>query len=82
MSMFSKEKGPAGSSAALAEAEAHEDNSKIHIFSVASGHLYERFLKIMVLSVLRNTKTPAKFWFISNYMSPKCAESPRCRRAA
>ena len=39
-----------------------EDNSKIHIFSVASGHLYERFLKIMVLSVLRHTKTPVKFW--------------------
>jgi UDP-glucose:glycoprotein glucosyltransferase len=49
---------------------AGEDNSKIHIFSVASGHLYERFLKIMVLSVLRTTRTPAKFWFIENYASP------------
>ena len=47
-----------------------EDNSKIHIFSVASGHLYERFLKIMVLSVLRTTHTPCKFWFIKNYLSP------------
>ena len=47
-----------------------EDNSRIHIFSVASGHLYERFLKIMVLSVLRHTQTPCKFWFIKNYLSP------------
>ena len=44
-----------------------EDNSKIHIFSVASGHLYERFTKIMVLSVLKNTHTPVKFWFLKNY---------------
>lgn len=77
VSMFSKDKGSADPSAppsadgALAQApEAKEDNSKIHIFSVASGHLYERFLKIMILSVLRQTKTPVKFWFISNYMSP------------
>jgi len=29
-----------------------EDNT-IHIFSVASGHLYERFLKIMMLSTIK-----------------------------
>lgn len=60
----------------IALAEAKEDNSKIHIFSVASGHLYERFLKIMIQSVLRHTKTPVKFWFISNYMSPKWVALP------
>ncbi|XP_057538898.1 UDP-glucose:glycoprotein glucosyltransferase [Amaranthus tricolor] len=43
----------------------------INIFSVASGHLYERFLKIMILSVLKNTQRPVKFWFIKNYLSPK-----------
>ncbi|KAJ1435014.1 UDP-glucose:Glycoprotein Glucosyltransferase [Sesbania bispinosa] len=42
----------------------------INIFSVASGHLYERFLKIMILSVLKNTHRPVKFWFIKNYLSP------------
>ncbi|XP_014254817.1 UDP-glucose:glycoprotein glucosyltransferase [Cimex lectularius] len=42
----------------------------INIFSVASGHLYERFLKIMMLSVLKHTKTPVKFWFLKNYLSP------------
>ncbi|GLJ16960.1 hypothetical protein SUGI_0293070 [Cryptomeria japonica] len=43
----------------------------INIFSVASGHLYERFLKIMILSVLKNTNRPVKFWFIKNYLSPQ-----------
>ncbi|XP_073481572.1 UDP-glucose:glycoprotein glucosyltransferase 1 isoform X1 [Aquarana catesbeiana] len=42
----------------------------INIFSVASGHLYERFLRIMMLSVLKNTQTPVKFWFLKNYLSP------------
>jgi UDP-glucose:glycoprotein glucosyltransferase len=32
----------------------------INIFSVASGHLYERFLKIMMLSTRRNTRNPLK----------------------
>ncbi|KAJ0710636.1 putative UDP-glucose:Glycoprotein Glucosyltransferase [Helianthus annuus] len=43
----------------------------INIFSIASGHLYERFLKIMILSVLKNTQRPVKFWFIKNYLSPQ-----------
>jgi UDP-glucose:glycoprotein glucosyltransferase len=94
--------GDAGAATATALAPAGEDNSKIHIFSVASGHLYEacagaqrhgsdaatdafarfapaqRFLKIMVLSVLRHTKTPAKFWFIKNYASPGCVAALVC----
>ncbi|KTF77576.1 hypothetical protein cypCar_00027878 [Cyprinus carpio] len=50
-----------------------EDDKKkdvLNIFSVASGHLYERFLRIMMLSVLQHTKTPVKFWFLKNYLSP------------
>lgn len=43
----------------------------INIFSVASGHLYERLLRIMMLSTLKNTKTPVKFWFLKNYLSPQ-----------
>ncbi|CAN1305585.1 UDP-glucose:glycoprotein glucosyltransferase [Linum perenne] len=43
----------------------------INIFSIASGHLYERFLRIMILSVLKNTQRPVKFWFIKNYLSPQ-----------
>uniref|UniRef100_A0A8C1EHC6 UDP-glucose ceramide glucosyltransferase-like 1 n=1 Tax=Cyprinus carpio carpio TaxID=630221 RepID=A0A8C1EHC6_CYPCA len=46
----------------------------INIFSVASGHLYERFLRIMMMSVLKHTKTPVKFWFLKNYLSPTFKE--------
>uniref|UniRef100_A0AAR2JMD2 UDP-glucose ceramide glucosyltransferase-like 1 n=1 Tax=Pygocentrus nattereri TaxID=42514 RepID=A0AAR2JMD2_PYGNA len=46
----------------------------LNIFSVASGHLYERFLRIMMLSVLQHTKTPVKFWFLKNYLSPSFKE--------
>ncbi|KAI8914924.1 UDP-glucose:glycoprotein glucosyltransferase-domain-containing protein [Powellomyces hirtus] len=48
----------------------NKGNGTINIFSVASGHLYERFLSIMMLSVVKNTKSPVKFWFISNFLSP------------
>ncbi|XP_067014377.2 UDP-glucose:glycoprotein glucosyltransferase isoform X2 [Anabrus simplex] len=47
-----------------------EEEEKINIFSLASGHLYERFLRIMMLSVLKHTSTPVKFWFLKNYLSP------------
>ncbi|KAJ2964307.1 hypothetical protein NQZ79_g834 [Umbelopsis isabellina] len=46
-------------------------HAEINIFSVASGHLYERFLSIMILSVLEHTKSSVKFWFIENFLSPK-----------
>jgi hypothetical protein len=43
----------------------------VHIFSVASGHLYEELLSIMILSVRRNTDSPLHFWFIDTFLSPK-----------
>lgn len=43
---------------------------RIHVFSVASGHLYERFLKIMMLSVVKHASVPVKFWLLENYLSP------------
>nr|XP_027205902.1 UDP-glucose:glycoprotein glucosyltransferase 1-like [Dermatophagoides pteronyssinus] len=48
-----------------------EDSKRINIFSLASGHLYERLLRIMMISVLKNTQTPVKFWFLKNYLSPQ-----------
>ncbi|GAB1859552.1 UDP-glucose:glycoprotein glucosyltransferase [Camponotus japonicus] len=50
--------------------ENEDQDEKLNIFSLASGHLYERFLKIMMLSVIKHTKTPVKFWFLKNYLSP------------
>ncbi|RKP10347.1 UDP-glucose:Glyco protein glucosyltransferase-domain-containing protein [Thamnocephalis sphaerospora] len=44
--------------------------AEINIFSVASGHLYERFLSVMITSVMRHTKSTVKFWFIENFLSP------------
>lgn len=48
----------------------HNDDP-VHIFTIASGHMYERLQKIMILSVLKNTNSCVKFWFIKNYMSPQ-----------
>ncbi|KAJ6489844.1 glycosyltransferase family 24 protein [Mycena sanguinolenta] len=50
------------------------DQAEINIFTVASGLLYERFVSIMILSVLRNTKSTVKFWFIENFLSPSFLE--------
>lgn len=33
-------------------------------------NLAQRFASIMILSVLRNTKSTVKFWFIENFLSP------------
>ena len=40
------------------------------MFSVVTGHLYERLLRIMMLSVRRTTSNPVKFWLLSNFLSP------------
>ncbi|KAL1889604.1 killer toxin resistant protein [Ceratocystis pirilliformis] len=47
-----------------------EEQAEINIFSVASGHLYERMLSIMMVSVMKNTKHTVKFWFIEQFLSP------------
>jgi UDP-glucose:glycoprotein glucosyltransferase len=55
----------------LIEKTIDPENNILNIFSVASGHLYERLMRIMMLSVLKNTKaTKVKFWFLKNYLSP------------
>ncbi|KAI7903194.1 UDP-glucose:glycoprotein glucosyltransferase-domain-containing protein [Cokeromyces recurvatus] len=45
--------------------------AEINIFSVASGKLYERFLSIMIASVMKHTNSTVKFWFIENFLSPE-----------
>lgn len=45
-------------------------HAEINIFSVASGHLYERMLNIMMVSVMKHTKHTVKFWFIEQFLSP------------
>ena len=55
------------SNVGIAAKSRHAD---INIFSVASGHLYERMLNIMMVSVMRHTKHTVKFWFIEQFLSP------------
>ena len=47
-----------------------KSNDTVHIFSLASGLMYERLLKIMILSVMKHTQSNVKFWFLKNYLSP------------
>lgn len=51
-----------------------KEHAEINIFSVASGHLYERMLNIMMVSVMRHTKNSVKFWFIEQFLSPSFKE--------
>ncbi|KAK6455193.1 UDPglucose glycoprotein glucose phosphotransferase [Scheffersomyces xylosifermentans] len=41
----------------------------INVFTIASGHLYERFLSIMTASLRKNSKGSIKIWVIENYVS-------------
>ncbi|KFY85437.1 hypothetical protein V498_07720 [Pseudogymnoascus sp. VKM F-4517 (FW-2822)] len=49
--------------------------AEINIFSVASGHLYERMLNIMMVSVMKHTNHTVKFWFIEQFLSPSFKQS-------
>ncbi|GKZ01044.1 hypothetical protein MPSEU_001055800 [Mayamaea pseudoterrestris] len=60
-----------------------DDNADvINVFSLATGHLYERFLKIMMLSVTKRTSAKVKFWLFENFLSPSFKESARHMAAA
>ncbi|KAF3031735.1 hypothetical protein E8E12_002161 [Didymella heteroderae] len=54
----------------LASSKPAKTQADINIFSVASGHLYERMLNIMMLSVMKHTNHTVKFWFIEQFLSP------------
>lgn len=62
--------GGGGSGSAGDETQEKKDNV-LNIFSLASGHMYERLLRIMMLTVLKNTQARVKFWFLKNYLSPQ-----------
>ncbi|CAI5454001.1 unnamed protein product [Caenorhabditis angaria] len=48
-----------------------DNHETINVFSLASGHLYERFMRIMIVSVMKHAKQPVKFWLLKNYLSPQ-----------
>ena len=60
---------------ALAAAPASADagtalDKTVHIFSLASGLLYERFLRIMMKTAVERSSRPLKFWILGNFLSP------------
>lgn len=50
---------------------ASKQDDTIHIFSVASGRLYEKLLSIMILSVRSQTSAPLHFWFLEIFLTPQ-----------
>jgi UDP-glucose:glycoprotein glucosyltransferase len=46
----------------------------IHIFAVVSGRLYEKLVKIMMISAMKNTEFPVHFWFLRNFVSAQFKE--------
>lgn len=61
---------PTENAVAPAENQSGRTGETIHVFSVASGFLYERFIKIMMSSVLKRTSNPVTFWLLENFLSP------------
>ncbi|CAN6621430.1 hypothetical protein TRVA0_008S02234 [Trichomonascus vanleenenianus] len=57
-----------------AKKQKKKEHAEINIFSVASGHLYERFLSIMTASVMKHTNHTVKFWLIEQFLSPSFRE--------
>ncbi|CAK7273062.1 killer toxin resistant protein [Sporothrix epigloea] len=68
--ILGKSKSNAGADANKGLEVAGKQQADINIFSVASGHLYERMLNIMMVSVMRHTNHTVKFWFIEQFLSP------------
>ncbi|KAK4177165.1 UDP-glucose:glycoprotein glucosyltransferase-domain-containing protein [Triangularia setosa] len=62
--------GILGKSKTATKSLSETEHAEINIFSVASGHLYERMLNIMMVSVMRHTNHTVKFWFIEQFLSP------------
>ena len=53
-----------------AAAQRRARSETIHVFSLATGKLYERLLKIMMTSVTKRSSLPVKFWLLENFLSP------------
>lgn len=64
--------------AVAASAAAAKASNGINVFTVASGHMYERLQKIMILSVIKNTKSR---YDVMAYVCSLCSmSSVRCKQ--
>lgn len=48
-----------------------QKTEEINIFAVATGHLYEKLMTMMMKTITMNTKSSIKFWILKDYLSPK-----------
>lgn len=56
------------------ENDSNSNPNVVHIFSVVSGQLYEKLVKIMMVSALKTTKSRVHFWFLQNFISAQFKE--------
>ncbi len=60
----------------LSKARVFGRQADINVFSLASGLFYERLLRIMITSVLKQTKkSTVKFWLLETTLSPQGREA-------
>ena len=77
-SLFSVAKGGVNKLGASISNAVAVDRPVVHVFSIASGHLYERFLKIMMVAAIRRSPSVRlKFWLVENFLSPAFKESAK-----
>ncbi|KAJ2472503.1 killer toxin resistant protein [Coemansia sp. RSA 2322] len=68
--IWGKLKGSFGVGRSSTDLNVSDGRPHFDVFAVASGHLYERLMSIMILSVLNSTQSHVKFWLIENFLSP------------
>jgi hypothetical protein len=58
------------------------DDGRVHVFSVASGSMYERLLRVMMGSVVLHSTKPVTFWLLREFLSSTFVEDvPTLERA-
>jgi UDP-glucose:glycoprotein glucosyltransferase len=57
------------SSSEALSSEGGVEEETLHVFAVVGGALYERLVKIMMISVVRHASCPVKFWLLRNFLS-------------
>lgn len=71
-SLFGQGSKGGSASAVTAGDGSGDDRPEVHVFSLASGHLYERFLKIMMVSATKaSPSSRLHFWLVENFLSPQ-----------
>ena len=74
MSLMSVSKKPGFEDEELLEVSDIDNGETIHVFSLASGKLYERLIKIMITSVMKFTESKVKFWLLEDFFSPNFSD--------